>query len=96
MKYSHIIVAVSLILTINSVPALADVLLIDRIESAPAMQTPAKGISMSQVRQQYGDPVTTRAAIGMPPITRWEYEGFSVFFEDDTTLHSVIHQATNN
>jgi hypothetical protein len=73
-----------------------DVLLIDSIESAPAIQTPRNGVNMASVRQQYGNPVSEGAAIGDPPITRWEYEGFSVYFEYDLVLHSVIHRPNQN
>ena len=73
-----------------------DVLLIDSIQSAPATQTPRNGIDMASVRQQYGDPLSEGGAIGDPPITRWEYEGFSVYFEHDLVLHSVIHRPTRN
>ena len=73
-----------------------DVLLIDSIQSAPAIQTPRNGVNMASVRQQYGDPISEGAAIGDPPITRWEYEGFSVYFEYDLVLHSVIHRPNQN
>jgi len=35
------------------------------------------------------------AAVGDPPISRWEYNGFSVYFEHDLALHSVIHHPVN-
>ena len=73
-----------------------DVLLIDSIQSAPTIQTPRNGVSMDSVRQQYGDPISEGAAVGDPPITRWEYEGFSVYFEYDLVLHSVIHHPNQN
>lgn len=73
-----------------------DVLLIDSIQSAPAMQTPGKGVNMASVRQQYGDPISEGSTIGDPPITRWEYDGFSVYFEHDLVLHSVIHRPNRN
>jgi hypothetical protein len=73
-----------------------DVLLIESIQSAPAIQTPRKGVNMSSVRQQYGDPVSEGVTIGEPPITRWEYDGFSVYFEHDLVLHSVIHRPNQN
>jgi hypothetical protein len=73
-----------------------DVLLIDGIQSAPAIQTPRNGVTMDSVRQQYGDPISEGAAIGDPPITRWDYEGFSVYFEHDLVLHSVIHHPNQN
>jgi hypothetical protein len=81
---------------IASGPASADVLLIDSIESAPAMQTPRNGLSMTQVRQQFGDPAQEVPAVGEPPISRWEYTGYTVYFEDDLVLHSVIQHPVNN
>jgi len=73
-----------------------DVLLIDSIQSVPAIQTPHKGVNMASVRQQYGDPISEGGTIGDPPITRWEYDGFSVYFEHDRVLHSVIHRPNRN
>ena len=95
------IVALSLALSVLSVaPATADVLLIDSVESAPAIQTPRAGVSMSAVRQGYGSPMTEYPTIStdggpqQPPITRWDYNGFSVFFEHDRVVHSVVHRAS--
>ena len=76
--------------------ASADVLLVEGIQSAPAIQTPRNGVSMAQVRQHYGEPLEQQPAVGEPPITRWEYDGYSVFFEHDLVLHSVIHRAAAN
>jgi len=76
--------------------ASADVLLMEGIQSAPAIQTPRNGVNMAQVRQQYGDPLEEQPAVGEPPITRWEYDGFSVFFEHDLVLHSVTHHVAGN
>ena len=84
------------LLLIAAVPATADVLLVDSIQSAPQMQTPRDGLSMSQVRQQFGNPASELPAVGEPPISRWEYNDFSVFFENDLALHSVIHHPVNN
>jgi hypothetical protein len=76
--------------------ASADVLLLEGMQSAPAIQTPHNGLNMGQVRQQFGTPLEEQPAVGEPPITRWEYDGFSVFFEHDLVLHSVIHRAASN
>jgi hypothetical protein len=75
---------------IGTAQASADVLLIESIQSAPAVDTPRNGLTMEQVRQQFGEPASEIPAIGEPPISRWEYTGFSVFFENDLVLHSVI------
>jgi hypothetical protein len=77
-------------------PASADVLLIDGIQSAPAIQTPRNGMRMDQVRQQFGEPALEVPAVGEPPISRWEYDGYTVYFEHDLVLHSVIQHANNN
>jgi len=81
---------------ITSGPASADVLLIDSIQSAPALQTPHNGLTMAQVRQQFGEPAQEVPAVGEPPISRWEYTGFTVYFENDLVLHSVIQHAKND
>jgi hypothetical protein len=28
--------------------------------------------------------------VGAPPITRWDYPNFSVFFEGDRVIHAVV------
>ncbi|MEN8206277.1 MAG: hypothetical protein ABFS24_09715 [Pseudomonadota bacterium] len=91
MKSRRILVSLLTLLLVNSGPALADVLLVDSIQSAPQIQTPRDGLTMSQIRQQFGNPKTELPAVGDPPITRWEYDGYSVFFEHNLALHSVIH-----
>jgi hypothetical protein len=51
---------------------------------------PARGTSMKGVESQFGAPETRHAAVGKPPITRWDYVAFSVFFEHDHVIHSVV------
>jgi len=51
---------------------------------------PARGLSMEKVEAAYGAPANRVAAVGSPPITRWEYPGFIVFFENNIVLHSVV------
>ena len=95
MKFCRISVSVLSLLLVFSTPTLADVLLVDSIQSAPAINTPRNGNSMSQVRAQFGNPITEVPAVGDPPISRWEYDGFSVFFENDLALHSVVHHTAS-
>lgn len=57
---------------------------------------PALGMTMSAVKAQFGSPVTQSPARGEPPIIRWEYNGFVVYFESDVVIHSVTkHQRTD-
>jgi hypothetical protein len=52
--------------------------------------TPARGMSMDQVATKFGAPVTKVPAVGKPPISRWEYPGFIVYFEAEHVIHSVV------
>jgi hypothetical protein len=52
--------------------------------------TPARGMTMEQVATKFGAPVTKVPAVGKPPISRWEYPGFIVYFEADHVIHSVV------
>lgn len=75
----------------------ADTLLIDSINQAPANTTggvlrATRGMSMTQVEQRFGAPVSKVAAIGEPPIARWVYPGFTVYFEHHLVLTSVINR----
>jgi hypothetical protein len=50
---------------------------------------PTRGMRMSTVEARFGAPQNRHAAVGEPPITRWDYPGYSVFFERDRVIHSV-------
>jgi hypothetical protein len=96
MNYCRSVLLFLTLALIASGPASADVLLIDGIQSAPVIQTPRNGLNMAQVRQQFGEPAQEVPAVGEPPISRWEYSGYTVYFEHDLVLHSVIQHANNN
>jgi hypothetical protein len=44
------------------------------------------------VRARFGDPATAHAPVGDPPITRWDYDGWSVYFEYDLVLFTVLQK----
>lgn len=52
--------------------------------------TPTRGMSMDQVASKFGAPATKVPAVGKPPISRWEYPGFIVYFEHTHVIHSVV------
>jgi hypothetical protein len=52
--------------------------------------TPARGMTMDQVATKFGAPATKIPAVGKPPISRWEYPGFVVYFEHNYVIHSVV------
>jgi hypothetical protein len=56
---------------------------------------PGKGQTMAQVVKRFGEPQTKHAPVGgdapkHPPITRWDYAGFSVFFEHSHVVDTVV------
>jgi hypothetical protein len=55
---------------------------------------PARGMSMKGVESKFGAPQERHPAVGKPPITRWDYQGFAVFFENDHVIHAVVTPAS--
>jgi len=50
---------------------------------------PTRGMSMAQVESRFGAPAEKFAAVGQPPITRWVYPSFVVYFEYQHVVHTV-------
>ncbi|HUN27462.1 MAG TPA: hypothetical protein VMU67_14240 [Steroidobacteraceae bacterium] len=72
--------------------ALAETIVVDnkvmvRDSSVPR---PMRGARMSEVEKQFGEPATRHPTVGKPPITRWDYPDFSVFFERDRVIDAVV------
>jgi hypothetical protein len=51
---------------------------------------PTRGSTMTTVESKFGAPSERHPTVGKPPITRWDYAGFSVFFEGDRVIHAVV------
>ncbi len=50
---------------------------------------PSRGMTAASVESKYGAPEAKQASVGDPPISRWEYKDFVVFFEYDRVIHAV-------
>ena len=59
------------------------------------MDRPTTGMSKTQVQSFFGDPVEMKGAVGDPPISRWIYEDFVVYFEYDHVVHTVLKYKGN-
>ena len=57
---------------------------------ASNLERPASGMTAEAVEARFGAPDVKMAPVGDPPITRWEYKGFVVFFEYDRVIHAVV------
>ena len=56
---------------------------------------PTRGLSMAQVEQRYGAPVEKLPTAGgdaplHPPINRWRYNGYTVYFERNRVITAVV------
>ena len=68
--------------------AQADELRTPRVTSQ-SPDRPSRGMSMEKVEATFGAPTNRAAPVGEPPITRWEYPGFTVYFEHQYVIHTV-------
>ena len=68
----------------------ADTLKTSGISAGEDGSRPMRGITQAQVEAKYGSPVSKKAAVGDPPISRWEYQNFTVYFEHDRVIHAVL------
>jgi hypothetical protein len=85
-----LLAVVGVALGANGVISLAQTLQVPETASAAvALSTPARGMSMADVEARYGAPAQRYAAVGQPPITRWVYPSFVVYFEYSHVVHAV-------
>lgn len=61
------------------------------IRPEKAEDLPDRGMSMHAVEKKYGKPAKTLEPTGKPPITRWIYKEFTVYFEGRYVIHAVIN-----
>jgi hypothetical protein len=73
-------------------PGLASMIAADAgVSVAPSnLSTPSRGMTMHEVSEKFGAPVHKLGPVGAPPISRWEYAGFVVYFEGDHVIHAVV------
>lgn len=70
--------------------ASADTLKMDGATANMDDGRPSRGMTQARVESKYGSPSSIKAPVGEPPITRWEYASFVVFFEHDKVIHAVL------
>jgi hypothetical protein len=91
------IALLALLAIVGQMPAQADDLSMPDTGHAPmttpaAMSHPARLMTMDQVEAKFGAPVQKLDAVGEPPITRWLYDGYTVYFEHQLVLHTVMQR----
>ena len=98
LKQLALILALTAILiAMSSGIVFADVLMMDVIDQRPAnapdgLERPDRMMTMGEVEVAYGAPHTRYDAVGEPPITRWDYGLYSVYFEYQWVLEAVVRR----
>jgi len=88
--HKSIYVAIGLIAGLSVAPVQADELeMVDPPAARTASAGPTRGSSMGQVERQFGEPSQRYGAVGEPPISRWVYPQFVVYFEYSHVIHAV-------
>jgi hypothetical protein len=82
----------ALILMFAAEWAFADVLLIEQVRQADRMDVPVNGQSKDDVQAQFGSPNERSGPVGDPPIYQWKYDSWSVYFEYELVLFTVLHR----
>lgn len=59
---------------------------------------PKTGMTKDQVEKQFGEPAEKVDPVGNPPISKWKYADYVVYFEYDHVIHSVriFHRQDNS
>ena len=57
-----------------------------------SIEQPPKGTNKAQVEAVFGEPLEKHGPTGQPPIYYWEYPDYTVYFEGDFVLHTVLKQ----
>jgi len=91
MKITTAALIASMGLGLGGAVAQAETIVVnDQVTVRPSsVAKPARGITMASVEKKFGAPAEKHPAVGKPPITRWDYPTFSVFFEYERVIHAV-------
>jgi len=101
MRLTHVVVFACVLAGVGPVAAQADTLQMHSVADAPpnsaaGVPRPTRGMTMDQVRKQFGEPKQILPTVGTahtprPPITPWVYDKFTVYFEYNRVVHAVVH-----
>lgn len=61
----------------------------EQAKTQAAVDMPTKGMSKERVKSLFGEALEEVPAKGQPPISRWRYQDFTVYFDSNTVIHCV-------
>lgn len=93
LRLSHVTVTGLLLLGLSANLSAEEIILPSPApESAEfSIQLPGRGMSMENVQSRFGQATETFSAVGEPPITKWIYKNFTVYFESEFVIHAVVN-----
>ena len=56
-----------------------------------SVNLPGRGMTMTQVEEKFGPPLQKLPEVGDPPIIRWIYPDYTVYFEYQYVINSVLN-----
>ena len=79
----------------------ADTLLVERVKQERGAHLPTRGMTHGAGRTRFGAPASKLTPAGgdapqHPVINRWIYANFTVYFERDRVIDSVVNRASAN
>jgi hypothetical protein len=94
-------VAIVIALAAGLPSAHSETLLLQRVQQEQGATVPFRGMSMGQVEQHFGAPSSKLHPAGgdapqHPVINRWVYDRFTVYFERDRVINTVLNRASPN
>ncbi len=60
------------------------------------IERPRSGALGKDVVARFGEPLAVNSPVGEPPISRWEYPDFYVYFEYNHVIHTVLKHKPNS
>jgi len=96
MNLKSLLTSAPLLAVLLATPAVhADTLDVQKPNGRSTSDLPRRGMSMAQVEKRFGAPVDKLPTAGgdaprHPPINRWRYNGYTVYFERNRVIHSVV------
>ena len=85
----HAAIALALLLLGPAVQAEQVEMPLNKAERGCKQACPTRGMTMAAVKNRFGEPTQRRSGVGDPPISRWLYDDFIVYFENNRVLHTV-------
>lgn len=56
-----------------------------------SLERPVRWMTMTEVEEKFGAPLSKASPVGTPAISNWEYPEYRVYFEGDRVLHTVLN-----